>query len=275
MKILIIISIVLLSCKTNKLPTKKYSSFACNIKCDIQNDTLFIKIINTLYCPLRYNLKIEDEKLQVELNKFFPIILKNKKDTLIIIPKMEKTIGKQFNCQTLVGDYTKKIDTIKLDLPFPKNKQHKVIQGNNTNFTHSNDFSRYAIDFDLKTNDTICAATSGYVVGVIDQYNKSGKTKEWYDYANSTTIYDPVSGIFTQYVHLVENGSLVKIGDKVTRGQKIGLSGNTGFSFSEHLHFNCLVPVNNNNGLKSIPIIFSNGVKGIELKRGDILGIQF
>jgi murein DD-endopeptidase MepM/ murein hydrolase activator NlpD len=270
-KIFIIISIVLISCKTNKLPTVKYNSYSVDINTEYKNDTLFVKIKNPLFCPLRYIPSSSNIVLQEKLNKSFPIIINAQKDTILIFSDMNKLYNLNFNIQSFYGDYTKKIDTIKLDLPFPKNKQYSVMQGNNTNFTHNNDFSRYAIDFDLKTNDTICAASDGYVVGVIDKYKDSGKTKEWRDYANFITIYEPISGVFMQYVHLVENGSLVKIGDKITRGQKIGLSGNTGYSNKEHLHFNCLVPVNNNEGLKSIPITFSNGVKGIELKIGDVL----
>jgi murein DD-endopeptidase MepM/ murein hydrolase activator NlpD len=69
----------------------------------------------------------------------------------------------------------------------------------------------------------------------------------------------------------VYNGSLVKIGDKVHRGQKIALSGNTGQSTVEHLHFSSLVPVNSEGGLKSVPIEFVGGIKAIHLKKGDVL----
>ncbi len=40
-----------------------------------------------------------------------------------------------------------------------------------------------------------------------------------------------------EYYHLAPQGSLVEVGDTVRRGQRIGLSGNTGHTAMPHLHF--------------------------------------
>jgi murein DD-endopeptidase MepM/ murein hydrolase activator NlpD len=58
-----------------------------------------------------------------------------------------------------------------------------------------------------------------------------------------------------RYVHLTNNGSLVKEGDVITQGQKIAKSGNTGCSSGPHLHFQ--VDVDNSSGV-SVPVTFSN-----------------
>ena len=45
------------------------------------------------------------------------------------------------------------------------------------------------------------------------------------------------NGEFSQYVHLKHEGALIKLWEKVRKGQPIALSGNTGFSTAPHLHF--------------------------------------
>jgi len=151
-------------------------------------------------------------------------------------------------------------------LPFPKNRSYKIIQGYNGSHSHNTDYSRYAIDFSLKIGDTVCSAADGYVVGVIKDYKLAGKTKEWVDYSNYITIYHPQRGVFTQYVHLIKNGSFVKVGDTVTKGQPIGLSGMTGYTTVPHLHFSVLKP-DKNEGLVSTDFEFEEGYKGAELTK--------
>ena len=102
------------------------------------------------------------------------------------------------------------------------------------------------------------------MVGVIKDYELSGTTKDWIDYANYITIYHSKSGLFTQYVHLIKNGSFVKVGDTVVKGQPIGLSGMTGYTTVPHLHFNVLIP-DKKEGLVSTDIEFEEGYKGTEL----------
>ena len=50
-------------------------------------------------------------------------------------------------------------------------------------------------------------------------------------------IIDIGGGHYAFYAHLKPGGIRVKLGDKVKRGQVIGLVGNTGNSTEPHLHF--------------------------------------
>ena len=127
--------------------------------------------------------------------------------------------------------------------------------------------SKYALDFNLIEGDTICAAADGFVVGVIEDYTRGGRSKKWRDYANDITVFHPEMNLYTQYVHLMHKGSLVEVGDYVRSEQAIGLSGKTGQTDMEHLHFNVLKA--NNSDMQSEQINFKEGYKGIELKKGD------
>ncbi|MEO0341692.1 MAG: M23 family metallopeptidase, partial [Bacteroidota bacterium] len=139
-------------------------------------------------------------------------------------------------------------------------------------FTHSGSYQKYAIDFDLSVGDTVCNVDDGYVVGLKEGYKTFGLSKKWRaaDYSNYLTIYHPNSGLYTQYVHLDFEGVLVKLGDFVSRGQVIGISGRTGFTTTPHLHFNVLKP-SEDGSLISTPIEFEDGTNGESLKKKDVV----
>lgn len=109
------------------------------------------------------------------------------------------------------------------------------------------------------------------MVGVVKEHQYGGKDKKWRDYANFITIYHPHSGLFTQYAHLAHKGSFVTVGDSVTRGQAIGLSGKTGWTSIPHLHFNVLVPADSPEGLHSVEISFLEGYDGARLRTNDVV----
>ncbi|MDZ7693815.1 MAG: M23 family metallopeptidase [Balneolaceae bacterium] len=257
-------------CDERELPTKKYNQFSYNRSHSYADNELRIDLTNPVMCPVRIWLNSSDDTIQTMFNKVNPIALEEGADSTIIFSNIER-FDDEISYTIVYGSTFKKINRTRIKLPFAKNRAYRIIQGNNTDYTHNTDYSRYAIDFSLSVNDTISSATDGYVVGVIDQYKYGGKDKKWNPYGNSITIYDPHSGIFFQYVHLTHKGSFVKVGDKVKSGQPIGLSGETGQTDIEHLHFNSLIPVEDKDGLKSIPVEFIEGYKSIEMGKNDIV----
>lgn len=264
---LAVVVLSIYSCQSQKsLPGEKLRQFEMSVETSMENDTLFLDLDNPLYCPLSISFKSSSAAFSEQLNTLFPIVLAPLSDTQLVvlttIPKselgltMSSTFGNpDYDTQDQVFAY-----------PFPRGRKYRVIQAYNGGFSHNSDYSRYAIDFSLAIGDTICAAAGGYVVGVIEGYKEGGNTREWRDYANYITLYHPVSNLFTQYVHLDHQGSLVEIGDKIHIGQAIGISGNTGFTDSPHLHFNVLKT--GSDGLLSTPVNFQDGVKGSNLMKG-------
>ncbi len=120
---------------------------------------------------------------------------------------------------------------------------------------------RYAIDwikFDKNWNtwkpkgsweeekDSVCygepllAVTDGEIVGTIDEFEDQRPFKEGKDmrYPGGNCITLKMdNGYYAFYAHVKPGSLKVKTGDKVKRGQVIGLLGNSGHSFEPHLHF--------------------------------------
>lgn len=90
-------------------------------------------------------------------------------------------------------------------------------------FSGKHDFHK-GLDFSGKKGATIYAVAKGVVTW-------SGKQK---GFGNIVEI-DHGYGYITRYAHNEEN--LVKVGDKVEKGQKIALMGSTGRSTGTHVHF--------------------------------------
>jgi murein DD-endopeptidase MepM/ murein hydrolase activator NlpD len=65
-------------------------------------------------------------------------------------------------------------------------------------------------------------------------------------------IIDIGGGYYAFYAHLKPGGVKVKLGDKVKRGQVIGIVGNTGNSTEPHLHFH-IADANSPLGSEGVP----------------------
>jgi murein DD-endopeptidase MepM/ murein hydrolase activator NlpD len=118
-------------------------------------------------------------------------------------------------------------------LPFEKNKNHLLVQGYFSKYTHKN---RAALDFKMKRGTTICAARGGTVVRVKEDGRKGGLNKKYRPDGN-VIIIQHTDGSRAGYWHLQFNSVIVNVGDTVTQGQPIGQSGKTGYTLFPHLHF--------------------------------------
>lgn len=153
-------------------------------------------------------------------------------------------------------------------LPLPCGGPYNVTQGNFdtkcTVYSHTGQ-SAYAYDFGVGLNTPVLAMRGGVVTHVRNDVKPgnpcySGGGSSCINTVNYVTV-KHTDGFATVYVHL--NDALVKVGEAVTQGAKIGLSGGTGWSTGPHMHvqkqelcaaFYC----------KSVPLIFDESATRLD-----------
>lgn len=258
--------LVFRKCSFHPLPKERIPIFKLDNTESYSDGEYQLMIKNPVACPMRFFLSSEDESVNKRLLEQSPILLSASADTLLKIKDKGDLTGK-INIKIKFGNPDLPIrSTVLKNLPFPAGKRYKLLQGNNSNPTHNSYLSRYAFDFTMSIGDTITAAQNGYVVGLVDGYTGWGMGNKWKPFGNQLIIYDKESRLFTQYGHLKQNGGLVELGDFVKIAQPIALSGKTGQTTEEHLHFNVWQAEGGKSGLKSYPLdsIGNYNVKGLE-----------
>jgi len=93
-----------------------------------------------------------------------------------------------------------------------------------------------SIDYDCKIGTPIYAVAPGIVVWLRKNSDVGGPYKKYW-YKGNRIVIKHSNGEFSAYEHLKYRGVKVRLRDKVKKGQLIGFSGNTGYSFGPHLHF--------------------------------------
>ncbi|TMQ11224.1 MAG: M23 family metallopeptidase [Deltaproteobacteria bacterium] len=138
-------------------------------------------------------------------------------------------------------------------LPYPHGLTFAVLQGFHGEFSHRGS-NEYAVDFDCPVATPVIAARPGVVVAVNASAQGSGTSPEYLDdrRANFVIILHG-DGTLGEYMHLAPSGVEVAPGQTVRRGQELGLSGNTGFSSTPHLHFQVMTAADDGMTKRSFP----------------------
>ena len=136
-------------------------------------------------------------------------------------------------------------------MPPLRQPRSQIDQGFDGQFSHDDEENRYALDFAADIGTPVMAARAGMVMQVESDFSKAGLKKDSYSgRANFVRILHD-DGTMALYAHLKTGGVLARVGQQVQAGQRIGLSGNTGFTTGPHLHF--AVQVNRGMRLVAIP----------------------
>lgn len=215
--------------------------------------------------------EIADTKHELEKRNEYLESTKNQKKGLMVQAenekkkyetKLSKLEREQLDIQDEINgiDYGHTGDYSQSDLPSkskanlsrPVEKPYVITQGyGKTGFSHNYKGGLHnGVDYVAKGDKKIMAATDGRVVGTGNM--------GYYGYGKWVAV-DHGNGLVTLYGHL----SSIKVykGDKVDKGDKIGIMGNTGFSTGAHLHFTIFVG-------KTFAIVKSSSVSGIYIPTG-------
>ncbi len=152
------------------------------------------------------------------------------------------------------------VNDFEYTLPFPVGKEYTVLQGNDSDRTHSKRFANgvftKAYDFMMPMGDPVVATRDGIVVYAIDSFSDSDRT---YGHENVLVIRHE-DNVSSRYIHLKQGSIKAELGSFVNRGDTIALSGNSGFTANiPHLHFD-IIESSSNASIQSqtINVIFKN-----------------
>ncbi|WP_187148546.1 M23 family metallopeptidase [Shewanella piezotolerans] len=131
-----------------------------------------------------------------------------------------------------------------------------------------------AIDFDVPIGTPIYAMAAGEVVSAYEDSDFGCPTEECVPYGNELEILHE-DGSVAVYAHLKQNGINVSLGDKVTAGQLVAYSGDTGGGGAPHLHVQIdalKYSDSSDTTVTSLPLIFIGENRTvIELSEGDYI----
>ena len=120
-------------------------------------------------------------------------------------------------------------------LPYPASASYTVIQGNCSPPGNGHRGpNRYAYDFGMSIGTSIVAMRAGTVADVDESHLDGQVAATGFD---NYLVIRHDDGSTALYGHLTHDGALVGVGEAVTRGQLVALSGNTGNTAGiPHLH---------------------------------------
>ncbi len=202
---------------------------------------------NSNYASYQFEVKFSELKNATTTSPvpFYYIIAPQKKEeflfSMVPDPGAAYSYKYEFNYYLSGSGGGSPDDAYKYLIPYEAGTAHKLTQGYNGALSH-NGWMNHSVDFDMPEGTKICAARDGVVVSVKTDSDTGGPDMSFKDNANYIII-EHSDGTNAQYVHLKKGGSYVAVGDKVSAGSIIGLSGNTGWSTGPHLHFMIVKPI--------------------------------
>jgi len=172
----------------------------------------------------------------------------------LLMPRGNESGSYQSRYNYTIGNRYAEHDTNYVyQLPYQIGHAYPVVQSYRGVVSHDEN-SIYAIDFGMAVGTEVCAAREGVVVGLYQKSDRGGPNESFNKSANYVLIRH-ADLTFGGYYHLQKDGVLVRLGQKVERGDIIAHSGQTGYVFGPHLHFEVFKAVDGKR-TQSFPIKF-------------------
>lgn len=180
------------------------------------------------------------------------------------VPAPGGAYHRQLRTHARFGDPDARPEPYPYRLPFKAGKTFTVLQGFHGQFSHRGS-NEYAVDFDCPVATPVLAARPGIVVASNAAAQGSGTTSEFLEYRRTNFVlilHD--DGTLGEYMHLSPSGVSVSAGQRVERGDELGLSGNTGYSSTPHLHFQVMTAGSDGVSARSFPFALAVAPNKVE-----------
>lgn len=193
---------------------------------------------NNEFCPVSVLMRAELVNMRSSLKAPYVLVPARTKRFVIAeisVVDLKKEFNFKYQNSFLLGDINlKKYDIdFPYSLPYKQGEEYMIGQGYNGKISHQGEF---ALDFIMPIGTEIMAVRDAIVVDVQDNNTENCMKKDCAEFNNYIVVYHE-DGTLAEYTHIDTNGSFVKKGDIIKRGDKIALSGNVGWSSGPHLHF--------------------------------------
>lgn len=217
-----------------------------------------LRAINLKDYPVTYTLEVRTSDMRVEgPRKVTRTLAPMQSEAAITLSGSGGAKGRyRYYYDWTVGDKDAQHDNdFPYALPYAPGKSYRVLQGYGSRFSHTG-LEQFAVDFDMPEGTPVHAARDGVVVRVEESHSKGCWEDGCGKYANFIVVLHD-DGTTGEYYHLEKNGSVVTVGERVRKGQKIGYSGNTGHTTMPHLHF-AVYRATDWGNTQSIPVAFDS-----------------
>lgn len=192
--------------------------------------------------PVSVSIEITRED-NIATDRSFPFEYVVPPDTQMCIVRIsplykDRDYSYQYSSSWMVGDYNARHNPGDgYRLPWQRGEYYPVSQAYGGPITtHTDRSSQYAVDFVMPIGTPILAARSGTVINLEDSFSVGALDKVLLNKANFVNILHD-DGTIATYAHLAVRGLAVRLGQRVSVGEKLGVSGSTGYSAGPHLHF--------------------------------------